>query len=59
MKALLAMAPICLVAIAYALAQGDWGSAGTLAFIEALIFVNYRTEKRNKSLRVPEHRNEV
>lgn len=46
MKALLLLAPVCLVAMLYALTQGDWGSAGLLLLIELLIVVNYRTEKR-------------
>jgi hypothetical protein len=57
MKALLVLAPVCLIAMVYALTQGDWESAGLFAFIEGLIFVNYRTEKRIRSRRVPEHRN--
>lgn len=46
MKALLVLAPVCLVAMAYALAQGDWENAGFFVFIEALIVMCYRTEKR-------------
>jgi hypothetical protein len=46
MKVLLALAPVGLVALAYALTQGDWGNAGLLVFIELLIFMCYRTEKR-------------
>lgn len=48
-KALLVMAPLCLVAAAYALSQGDWGSAGFLALIEILVIILYRTEKRNRA----------
>jgi len=59
MKALLVMAPVCLVAMAYALTQGNWDSAVTLLFLEGLIFLNYRTEKRSRSPVEPEHRNEV
>ena len=46
MKALLALVPVCLVAMVYALTQGNWESAGFLVFIECLIFVIYRAEKR-------------
>jgi hypothetical protein len=45
-KVFVALAPVCLVAMVYALTQGDWGSAGFFVFIEVLIFVLYRTEKR-------------
>jgi hypothetical protein len=46
MKILLALAPVGLVAIAYALAHGDLSVAGTLVFIEVLVVVCYRNEKR-------------
>lgn len=42
----MALAPVCLVAMVYALTQGDWENAGFFAFIEVLIFTCYRTEKR-------------
>jgi uncharacterized membrane protein len=48
MKALLVMAPIALVAMGYALAQGDWKVAGILAFSEMLTFISYRREKGSK-----------
>lgn len=53
MKALLAMAPVGLAAMAYAPTQGKWDSAGTLAVIEVLIVMHYRAEKRNRSPEVP------
>jgi hypothetical protein len=59
MKALMVLAPACLAAQVYALTQGNWESAGLLAFIEALMFVNYRAEKRDRSRRAPEHRNDA
>lgn len=59
MKALLVMAPVCLVAMVYALTQGNWDSAGTLVFIELLIVVCYRAEKRNRSPEVPENRSKA
>jgi hypothetical protein len=40
------LAPVCLVAMAYALTQGDWENAGFLVVIEVLILMCYRTEKR-------------
>jgi len=46
MKILLALAPICLVAMVYALAQGDLSAAGSFAFIGVLMILCYRTEKR-------------
>jgi hypothetical protein len=58
MKALLALAPICLAAMIYALTQGDWKSVGLLVFIEVLIFVLHRAERRSRSPRESEHRNE-
>jgi uncharacterized membrane protein len=45
MKALLVMAPICLVAMAYALTQGNWESAVLFAWIEVLTLMNYRAGK--------------
>lgn len=54
-KIFVALAPVCLVAMVYALTQGDWGSAAFFAFIEALIFMVYRTENRSRSARAPEH----
>lgn len=45
-KIFVALAPVCLVAMGYALTQGDWESAGFFAFIEVLIFVCYRTERK-------------
>jgi ABC-type uncharacterized transport system permease subunit len=41
----------------YALTQSNWANAGTLAFIEALTFVLYRTEKQNRLPRAGEHPN--
>ena len=56
MKALLAMVPICLVAMAYALTQGNWQSVGLFALIEVLIFMNFRADKRSRSLGGPGQR---
>lgn len=53
MKTLLAAAPVCLVAMAYALTQGDWESVGLFALIEVLIFMNFRADKRSDHQRVP------
>lgn len=55
MKALLVLAPVCIGALVYALIQGDWTSAGLLAFIEALILLNLRAGKRSRSRKVPDH----
>lgn len=46
MKVLMVLAPVGLVAMAYALTQGDWENAGFFVFIELLILMCYRTEKR-------------
>lgn len=46
MKVMLVLAPVVLVAMVYALAQGDFWAAGLLAFIEVLMFLGYRAEKR-------------
>ncbi len=59
MKVWLALAPVLLVVMAYALTQGRWWSAVNLVFLEGLIFMNYRREKRRRSPEVPAHRNEV
>lgn len=59
MKALLVTAAVCLVAMGYALTQGDWGGVAMLAFIEVLAVLNFRTEKRNRSLEIRGHRNEA
>lgn len=42
MKAVLVMAPVCLVAMVYAVTQGDWESVGFLVFIELLLLNSYR-----------------
>ena len=55
-KAFVALAPVCLVALGYALTQGDWESAGLFAFIELLIITCYRLDKRNRSQRTPKGR---
>jgi hypothetical protein len=55
-KALLVMMPICLVAMVYALTQGNWRGAGTLAFIEVLMLFGYRAEKRNQAASMPDRR---
>ena len=59
MKVFAALAPVCLVAMVYALTQGDWASAGSFALIELLVVVNYRADKRSRSPEGPEHRNEA
>jgi hypothetical protein len=46
MKIFLAMAPVCFVAMVYALTQGEWESAGFFVFLEVLTVICYRTEKR-------------
>lgn len=46
MKALVGLAPLCFIALVYALIQSDWSSALSLVFIEILILVCYRNEKR-------------
>ena len=53
MKALLAMAPVCLVAMVYALTQGAWDNAALLAFSAFTIFRCYRVDKRIRSSRAP------
>jgi len=55
-KIAVATAPAWLVAMVYALTQGDWKSAVFFVFIEVLIFICYRAEQRSQSSRVPEHR---
>jgi hypothetical protein len=45
LKVFLALAPIALVAMGYALAGGDWTSAGVLAVSEIFILMSYRKEK--------------
>lgn len=45
MKFLLVMAPIGLIAMVYALAQGKWKNAGVLVFSEIFILMSYRREK--------------
>jgi hypothetical protein len=45
-KIFVALAPVCLVGMVYALTQGDWWNAGLFAFLVVLMFVLYRTEKR-------------
>ncbi len=65
MKVAVVLAPVCLVAMVYALTQGDWDSAGSFALIQVLLFVNYRgdkryrSEERNRSPEAPEHPNEA
>lgn len=54
-KVFVALAPVCLGAMVYAVTQGDWESAGLFAFIEILIFTCYRAEKRSRSPKAPEH----
>jgi uncharacterized ion transporter superfamily protein YfcC len=46
MKLLLALAPVCLAGMIYALTQGDWWNAGMFAFLMFLTVVIYRNEKR-------------
>jgi hypothetical protein len=58
-KIFLALAPVGLVAMVYALTQGDWGSATSFALIEVSMFMLYRAEKRNRSPRAPEQRDET
>jgi hypothetical protein len=53
MKVLLAMAPVCLVALVYALTQGAWDNAALLAFSAFTIFRWYRLDKRIRSSRQP------
>jgi hypothetical protein len=59
MKLLLLMGAMCLVALAYALLQGNFGDAGLLAFIGALIFINLRREMRNRTQDEQEYRSKV
>lgn len=46
MKLLLALAPIALIAMGYALTQSNWKATGVLVFCELLILMSYRREKR-------------
>jgi hypothetical protein len=55
-KVILALAPVGLGVMVYALTQGTWGNAANLALLEGLVVMNYRTEKRIRSAREPEHR---
>lgn len=50
MKILLAMAPICSIAMVYALTQGDWCGAVNLAFIAFVAFIVYRAQKRSQAV---------
>jgi hypothetical protein len=59
MKALLALAPVGVGLIVYTLTQGDWENVVTLAWVEVLTFMLYRTEKRDRSSSEPEHGNEA
>lgn len=52
-KLAVAMAPVCLVAMVVALAQADRQTAAFFAFLEVLIFVCYRADKRSRSPRHP------
>lgn len=45
-KILIALAPVCLAGLVYALTQGEWWTAGVLAFSVFMTVVLYRTEKR-------------
>ncbi len=56
-KIFVALAPVILVAMVYALTQGNWGSAAVFAVLEVSVVVCYRTEKRTRSPRAPEDRN--
>lgn len=48
-KIFVALAPVCLVAMAYGLTQGDWWTAGMFAFLLVLMVVLYRTESRRSN----------
>lgn len=45
-KIFVALAPVCLVGMAYALTQGDWWTAGVFALLVVIMLVLYRTERR-------------
>jgi len=45
-KIFVALAPICMVGMVYALTRSDWWTAGMFAFFGAMAIVLYRIEKR-------------
>jgi hypothetical protein len=45
-KIFVALAPVCLAGMVFALIQGEWWSAGVFAFLVFMMVVLYRTEKR-------------
>lgn len=45
-KLFVALAPVCLVGMVYALTQGEWWNAGVFAFLMFLMVVLCRMEKR-------------
>jgi hypothetical protein len=59
MKLLLLTGAVCLIACAYALVQGNFGTAGYLAFVEVLILINVRREMRIRTHDEQEYRSKV
>lgn len=56
-KIFVALAPVILVGMVYALTQGNWGSAAVFAVLAVSVLVCYRAEKRTRSPNAPEDRN--
>ena len=53
-KIFVALAPVCLAGMVFSLTQGDLWTAGVFAFLQVMMVVLYRTEKRlrRRSIRV-------